>query len=265
MNRELQPGSVSLLMEGAIAFVRLRNPSKFNAMSRAMWLQLKAAFQEIQNSRVRCVLVAGEGAHFCAGDDISEYPSFRFDAQQLAHFHEREVWGGLSAMLNCDVPVVAAIAGNCMGAGVEIASCCDVRVAGESARFGAPIARLGFPMAPREAGLVSSALGANVARAMLLAAEIFPAGRLQDSGFLTRVVADADIETQSIDLAKLIAALAPEAAKMNKQTLRMATLVADAQTYAYADSLEHREGISAFLDKRKPDFGLDETYYASTS
>ena len=265
MNRELQPGSVSLLMEGVIAFVRLRNPSKFNAMSRAMWLQLKAVFQEIQNSRVRCVLVAGEGAHFCAGGDISEYPSFRFDAQQLAHFHETEVWGGLSAMLNCDVPVVAAIAGNCMGAGVEIASCCDVRVAGESARFGAPIARLGFPMAPREAGLVSSALGANVARAMLLAAEIFPAGRLQDSGFLTRVVADADIETQSIDLAKLIAALAPEAAKMNKQTLRMATLVADAQTYAYADSLEHREGISAFLDKRKPDFGLDETYYASTS
>jgi enoyl-CoA hydratase/carnithine racemase len=265
MNRELQPGSVSLLMEGAIAFVRLRNPAKFNAMSRAMWLQLKAVFQEIQNSHVRCVLVAGEGAHFCAGGDISEYPSFRFDAQQLAHFHETEVWGGLSSMLNCDLPVVAAIAGNCMGAGVEIASCCDMRVAGESAKFGAPIARLGFPMAPREAALVSSALGVNVARAMLLAAEIFPAGRLQDSGFLTRVVTDADIETQSLDLAKRIAALAPEAAKMNKQTLRMATLVPNAQTYAYADSLEHREGIAAFLDKRKPDFGSDEKYYASTS
>jgi enoyl-CoA hydratase/carnithine racemase len=254
MNRDLQPGSVSLLIEGAIASVRLQNPAKFNAMSRAMWFQLKQVFEEIQQSSLRCVLVTGEGAHFCAGGDISEYPAFRFDVQQLAHFHETEVWGGLSAMLKCDVPVVAAVAGNCMGAGVEIASCCDIRVAGESAKFGAPIARLGFPMAPREAGLVSATLGANVTRAMLLGAEIFPASRLEDTGFLARVVADADVDAQALDLAKRIAALAPEAAKMNKQTLRKSTFFPDAQTYAYADSMEHREGITAFLNKRTPEF-----------
>jgi enoyl-CoA hydratase/carnithine racemase len=161
-------------------------------------------------------------------------------------------------MLNCDAPIVAAIAGNCMGAGVEIASCCDVRVAGESAKFGAPIARLGFPMAPREAGLVAAALGANVARAMLLAAEVFPASRLQDTGYLTRVVADADVDAQASDVAKRIAALAPGAAKMNKQILRMSKFIPDARTYAYADGAEHREGIAAFLHKRTPDFGLDE-------
>jgi enoyl-CoA hydratase/carnithine racemase len=258
MNRESKPGSIILLMDGAIAFVRLRNPAKFNAMSRDMWWQLKEVFEEIQQSRARCVLIAGEGAHFCAGGDISEYPSFRFDAHQLALFHETEVWGGLSAMLNCDAPIVAAIAGNCMGAGVEIASCCDVRVAGESAKFGAPIARLGFPMAPREAGLVAAALGANVARAMLLAAEVFPASRLQDTGYLTRVVADADVDAQASEVAKRIAALAPGAAKMNKQILRMSKFIPDARTYAYADGAEHREGIAAFLHKRTPDFGLDE-------
>jgi enoyl-CoA hydratase/carnithine racemase len=71
-------------------------------------------------------------------------------------------------MLRCDVPVVAQIEGNCMGAGVEIACCCDIRTAGASAKFGAPIARLGFPMAPREAKLVSDALGGLTAREMLL-------------------------------------------------------------------------------------------------
>jgi enoyl-CoA hydratase len=69
----------------------------------------------------------------------------------LRAFHEDDVWGGLQAMLDCDVPIVAQIEGNCMGAGVEIASCCDIRIAGATAKFGAPIAKLGFPMAPREA------------------------------------------------------------------------------------------------------------------
>lgn len=247
-------GSVTLAFDGSIACVQLRNPAKFNAMSRAMWVQLKAVFESIRQSAARCVLISGDDANFCAGGDISEYPSFRFDAEALAHFHEIEVWGGLSAMLHCDVPIVAAISGNCMGAGVEIASCCDVRLAGHSARFGAPIARLGFPMAPREAGLVTQALGGNVARAMLLAAEIFCAERLLSTGFLTRTVADADVYAHARELADRMAALAPAAARLNKQMLRTGSFLPDAQTYAYADSPEHREGIAAFLSKRTPDF-----------
>ena len=120
--------------------VTLRHAGRLNAMSRGMWRQLRAMFEDIQQrSDVRCVIVAGEGSAFCAGGDISEYPGFRFDAAALRDFHENDVWGGLNAMLSCDVPVVAQISGACMGAGVEIASCCDVRIAGSSARFGAPI------------------------------------------------------------------------------------------------------------------------------
>ena len=78
-------------------------------------------------------------------------------------------------MLDCDVPIIAQIDGNCMGAGVEIASCCDIRVASEAARFGAPIAKLGFPMAPREAALVMRAVGELTAREMLLSAGVLDA------------------------------------------------------------------------------------------
>jgi enoyl-CoA hydratase/carnithine racemase len=260
-----------------VARVTLSYPKRFNAMSRAMWHELRAVFERIQQQNdVRCALLVGQGVNFCAGGDISEYNSFRFEEASLRHFHEEEVWGALNAMLQCDVPMVAHIVGNCMGAGIEIASCCDIRLAAESAQFGAPIARLGFPMAPREAALVARELGAVTARQMLLEAAVFSAPELLQRGFLSRVVADVDLASVVQATLDRIAQLAPKAARMNKQTLRalnpplyqtkkareasetvafddpFATLLDGA--YAYASSWEQREGITAFLEKRPPKF-----------
>lgn len=257
-----------------VARVTLRHEGRLNAMSRAMWRQLRTVFQDIQRSDgVRCVLIEGAGEAFCAGGDISEYPAFRFDPAQLRDFHESDVWGGLVAMLDCDVPIVARIAGACMGAGVEIASCCDIRIAAAGARFGAPIAKLGFPMAPREAALVAGAVGDVTARQMLLEAATFSAAEMAQRGFLSRVVDTEQLDAQALGTALRIAALAPGAARLNKQTLRAirknvplapdqqaqaaSDLIANnalADPYAYADSAEHREGINAFLAKRAPVF-----------
>ena len=254
--------------------VTLRHEGRLNAMSRAMWRQLRTVFKDIQRSDgVRCVLIEGAGEAFCAGGDISEYPAFRFDPAQLRDFHESDVWGGLAAMLDCDVPIVARIAGACMGAGVEVASCCDIRIAAAGARFGAPIAKLGFPMAPREAALVAGAVGDVTARQMLLEAATFSAAEMAQRGFLSRVVDTEQLDAQALGTALRIAALAPGAARLNKQTLRAirknvplapdqqaqaaSDLIANnalADPYAYADSAEHREGINAFLAKRAPVF-----------
>jgi enoyl-CoA hydratase/carnithine racemase len=258
---------VSLHREGAIAVVMLTNAGRLNAMTRAMWRELRAVFEGIRNNiddtddaRLRCVVVRGEGAAFCAGGDISEYPSFRFEEASLREFHENEVWAALQAMLDCPLPLVAQIEGACMGAGIEIASCCDIRLAGASARFGAPIARLGFPMAPREAALVHGAVGDVLARDMLLAAGVHGAQRLYDAGFLLQVLPDNDIPAAVQAHAARIAALAPQAARLNKRTF--AALKADgpsaqdllATAYDYAGAAEHREGIAAFLAKRTPIF-----------
>lgn len=259
-----------------IARVTLNYPKRFNAMSRAMWRELRIVFERLgQQDGVRCVLVVGQGANFCAGGDISEYGSFRFEEASLRHFHEEEVWGALHAMLQCDVPIVAHILGNCMGAGIEIASCCDIRLAAESAKFGAPIARLGFPMAPREAALVVRELGGATARQMLLEAAVFSAPEMLQRGFLSRVVADVDLASVVHATLDRIAQLAPHAARLNKQTLRVLnsppahTIYAQAgsediaddpvakllsSAYAYANSAEHREGIAAFIEKRPPEF-----------
>jgi len=247
---------IQIEADGPVTTVTLCHAAKRNAMSRAMWRDLRQAFVDLQRDpQVRCVLVRGAQGHFCAGGDIAEYPGFRFDAVALQHFHEVEVWGALAAMLACDVPLIAQIDGVCMGAGLEIASACDLRLASEAASFGAPIARLGFPMAASEAALVAGAVGDALARAMLLAAEVVPPARLLQQGFLLQVLPAAELQAAAQALAVRVASLAPQAARLNKQTLRALHVASPLQApYAYADSAEHREGIEAFLAKRKPDF-----------
>lgn len=261
---------IELSYHGAVARVLLKQPGKLNAMSRAMWRELREVFQErIRVDSTRCVLVSGDGRQFCAGGDISEYPAFRFNPASLHDFHEHDVWGALRAMQDCDVPIVARIEGYCIGAGLEIAACCDLRVASDTARFGAPIAHLGFPMAPRETQLILRELGATTAREMLLSASILDARTLFERGFLTHVVSSDAIDERVNAVLDRVLQLAPQAARLNKQALRAlhapcttAQAWLDASdhrlrwhpAYGYADSAEHQEGIAAFLQKRKPVF-----------
>lgn len=262
-------GSVGVRQEGAVARVSLSHPGRHNAMTRAMWLALRYAFESISGKPdLRCVLIEGCDGHFCAGGDISEYAAFRFQTDTLREFHEGEVWPALQAILQCPVPVLAQIQGHCLGAGLEIACCCDLRVAASDSRFGAPIAQLGFPMAPREAALVAREVGLATARRMLLAAQVLDAEAMQAGGFLTEVLEPARVAHAATRLAEHVAGLAPQAARLNKHLLGRlypaldavdgaqpaSNFVADMleHAYDYADSAEHREGIHAFMQKRKP-------------
>ena len=84
---------IALAQQGGVARVTLSHPARFNAMTRQMWRELRRVFVDLaRQDGLRCVLVSGEGAHFCAGGDISEYPDFRFQADSLRQFHEGEVW-----------------------------------------------------------------------------------------------------------------------------------------------------------------------------
>lgn len=257
-------GTVHCEVREGLATLTLREPARFNAMSRGMWRELQTHARHVARMPdLRCVVLQGEGGHFCAGGNIAEYPGFRFDEAQLRHFHEQEVWGALQALLDSDMPLVAAIEGNCMGAGLEIASCCDIRIAADTARFGAPIARLGFPMAPRELQLVLGQVGATAARSMLLEAAVLDAPAMLQRGFLTRVLPAAGLQAEVARSVQHLQALSPQAARMHKRSIRALAPAPDTAAvqalvqgaYDYADSPDHREGITAFLDKRQPRFG----------
>ena len=204
------------------------------------------------------MIVAGEGGHFASGGDIEEFPQFRFDAASLARFHEEDVRPALVALLDCELPLVAQIEGACLGGGLEIAACCDIRIAAAGSRFGVPIARLGFPMAPAELEIVAAVFGTTALREMLIEARVLDAGQALARGLVTRVVPDDQVRAETLAAAQSIARLSPQALRLNKRALRQFSQPAISQAaeraahYAYAPSAEHREGLAAFVQKRPP-------------
>jgi enoyl-CoA hydratase len=269
VSNQTDQSAIALQIEGRVATLTINNPARRNAMTRAMWRQLQHIPAQLPPD-VRCLVIRGQGEHFCAGGDISEYPQFRFQPASLAHFHENEVAPGLDALLALDIPVIAMIDGFCMGGGLEIACCADIRIASERASFGAPIAKLGMPMAPREMALLLRVAGEATVREMLLEACTLSAQEMRARGLVQRLVS-ADLLSHEVrQTAQRMCVLSPQAARLNKQAIRQIykknTAVAGMEyaqsamnsivslAYSYAPSAEHVEGISAFLQKRPPQF-----------
>lgn len=246
--------------DGGIATVTLFNPEKLNALNAAMWRRLAETFAALDaDESLRCVVVRGEGAAFAAGGDLVEMQTARADIDGALAYHA-QVGAALDALAGCRHPVVAAIRGPCVGGGLEIACACDLRIAGESARFGAPINRLGFSMYPGElAGLLRLA-GPAVVREILLEGRLLTAQEAYDKGLLTRVVADASLDAETTATAERIAAGAPLVARWHKQWIarlrdgRPLTAAEKRASFAFLDSADYREGLAAFLDKRPPRF-----------
>ena len=126
-------GQISVSLEGEIATVTISQPGKRNALTVEMWGELKSAFEKAgADATLRCIVLRGDGDEaFSAGADMSEFERVRSIREQVIEFHENCVRGALTAITECPVPVVAAIAGVCMGGGLEIAAVCDLRIAGE--------------------------------------------------------------------------------------------------------------------------------------
>jgi enoyl-CoA hydratase/carnithine racemase len=194
-----------------IARVVISHPGKLNALDIAMWRDLRAGFDTLRTRPrpPRVLIVQGEGGSFVAGGDIEEFPRFRFDPASLADFHEEIVAPALEAMLACDVPLIAQIEGACIGGGLEIAACCDLRLCGQGSRFGVPIAKLGFPMAPREIEIVARVVGETVLRELLLEARVLDAEEARLRGLVTRVLPDTEVAADAWRTAQRIAELSP--------------------------------------------------------
>jgi enoyl-CoA hydratase/carnithine racemase len=245
-----------------IATVVLSNPDKLNAINLAMWQQLTAAMNELSaDSTLRCIVIRGDGGKaFAAGGDIEEFLACRDTHERAYAYHEGAVAPALGAIADCPLPTVALIEGACIGGGLEIACCCDLRIAGESASFGAPILKLGFSMYPGEMIRVLSVARPAVAAEILLEGRILSAAEAMERGLLTRVVADSEVESEALAAARRIAQGAPLVARWHKQWMRRLADPAplgDAEkrsAFAFLDTDDYREGLAAFLGKRRPDF-----------
>lgn len=253
-------GTVLATRDGELATITLANPGKLNAIDAAMWLRIEQIFIELDaDTNLRCVILRGKGDAFAAGGDLVEMREARRDVTCAQAYHD-QVGRALDAIARCRHPIIALILGPCVGGGLEIAAACDLRIAGASSRFGAPINKLGFSMYPGElAGLIKLA-GPAVVKEILLEGRLLTAAEAYGKGLLTRVVSDDEVETEALATAHRIAAGAPLVARWHKQwTARLLdgvslTVEERMASFAFLDTADYHEGIAAFLEKRPPRF-----------
>lgn len=255
----MEPASVS--RDGAIATVTLNNPERLNALTKAMWTGLGAAMRQLSgDDGLRCIVLRGAGEKaFAAGADISEFATERAHSAQARHYGEL-IHETMQAVARCRHPTVAMIHGACVGGGLEIAAMCDLRICGESSRFGIPINRLGLTMAYGELQGLLALVGRAVALEILLEGRVFGAQEALQKRLVNRVVPDANVEEEAYALARRIAEGAPLVARWHKKFIERLTVTAqlsDAEWdegFACFDTEDYRTGVDAFLRKEKPRF-----------
>ncbi|MEO7116122.1 MAG: enoyl-CoA hydratase-related protein, partial [Caldimonas sp.] len=236
-------------------------PDKLNALTKPMWQLLGETMRSLSaDEAVRCVVVRGAGGKsFAPGNDIAEF------ATERSNFARGKAYGevlhdALGAIADCRHPTVALIEGICVGGGLEIAALCDLRICGESSRFGVPINRLGLVMAHAELAALVQLAGRAVALEMLLEGRVFGAREAFDKRLVNRVVADADVAAEAYATARRIAGGAPLVARWHKRFLKQlesGVAVGNAERdegFRCYDTEDFRIGYRAFLDKVEPKF-----------
>ena len=250
--------------DGDIYTVTLNRPDKLNALNRAAWQDLANAFAGLNAlDSVRCIVVRGAGGKaFSAGADISEFATERSNVERAAAYGNI-VEVAMGTIIEGPHPTIALIEGACVGGGLEIACACDIRICGESSRFGIPVNRLGLTMAYAELGALLSVVTAPVAKEILFSGELFGAERAADMGLVNRVVADDRVEQEAYGLAQRVAEGAPLVNRWHKKFIRRLADPApltdeDVQEgYEAFGTQDFQRGHRAFLDKADPEFEGD--------
>ena len=209
---------------------------------------------------VRCVIVRGAGEKsFSPGNDIAEFQTERANKAQAIGYG-KVMHATVQALARCRHPLVAQIHGICVGGGMEIAAMCDIRICGESSRFGAPIKNLGLVMAYQEMAPLVRLAGPDVALEILLEGRIFDAAEAKGKGLVTRVVPDAQVAAEAFASAQRIADGAPLVAQWHKKFARRLAdprPISDTENdecFDCFDTEDFRIGYAAFLAKQKPAF-----------
>jgi len=249
--------------QGPIGWLTFNNPARRNAVSIDMWEAIPKALDRFeQDPQIRVVVLKGEGDKaFVSGADVSQYEKQRSSAEGIQYYEE--IAGRVQERLQaCDKVIIAMIRGYCLGAGVNISLCCDLRIAAEDAKFGVPAARLGLGYRASSLKNLVDTIGPAFAREVLLTGRQFSAEEAKTMGWVHRVAPVAGLEPLVLETCAMIAENAPLTIRASKRIVRELTKSSsefDAQACAALvkqcfDSQDYIEGRRAFMEKRKPEF-----------
>ena len=257
----------SILLEEFIANglyrLTLNDAKKRNALSEEMMAKVKSSLSDAtDNKSIRVIIIAGNGPAFCSGHDLKQMTAGRDnDDQGLTYF--KKVFASCSELMQMIVehpkPIIAEVSGVAAAAGCQLVACCDLAVAGKSARFITPGVNIGlFCSTPMVA--LSRNVSNKAAMEMLLTGEMVSADKAEHIGLINRVTEDADLKQETTALAELIASKSSLTLKIGKEAFYKQKDMPLSEAYDFASKvmvdnmLEHdaKEGIGSFLEKRKP-------------
>jgi len=259
-------GSTPLLLDrpqAGVAVVTLNRPETRNSLSLAMIDALHTAVDDLANDRgAAAVVLAASGPVFSAGHDLKELTAHRADADRGTAFFKETMTrcsALMQAIVACPKPVIAAVQGTATAAGCQLVATCDLAVAARSAKFCTPGVNIGlFCSTPMVA--LSRNVSRKRAMEMLLLGETISADAAAEYGLVNRVVPDADVLKEAVALAAKIAAKSPLTVATGKVTFYAQAEMPLREAYDHASKVmaenmmarDAEEGISAFLEKRKP-------------
>lgn len=243
------------------AEIVLNRPERLNAMTADMWHRLHNIITLLSDDpHLRCILVRSTSEKaFSPGCDILEFDTLRANSHQ-GKAYGKMMHDTLAAFLACPIPIVAEIRGICVGAGLEIAAVCDLRICGHTARFGAPIKNLGLVMAYPELSPLLNICSKDTLMDMLLTGRIYNAEEAFRYHLVTRIVKDDALTTTIQEIVEAVASGAPLAACWHKKFIRN---LIDGRPLSETDQItcfdcydteDYREGCQAFKEHRKPVF-----------
>jgi len=248
---------------GPIGTLTFNNPERHNAMSLDMWRAATAGLEQFeQDPAVRVIVLTGAGGKaFVSGADISKFESERATVDAVLEYNAA-VDRFSEALEECSKPTIAMIRGYCIGGGLGIAVCCDLRIANGGSRFAVPAAKLGLGYGYANIRRIMDLVGPQFTAEVLLTARQFDSGKALQAGLVNDVIPDTEIEDYVRDLAETIAGNAPLTIRAVKRIVRELRRNPDDADIAACDALvrqcfesaDYREGRKAFLEKRKPVF-----------
>jgi enoyl-CoA hydratase len=239
------------------------NPEKRNAVSLEMWQAVEAALERFgADDDIRVVVLSGAGDRaFVSGADISKFEDERSGAEAVAHYGATtaRIYARLDSFAK---PTIAQITGSCVGGGVALAVCCDLRICGQSSRFGIPAAKLGLGYAFAGLQRLVHLIGPAYSKEMLFTARLFSAAEAYEMGLVNRVVPDDQVEGYVADYARTISGNAPLTVNAVKAVIGEVLKDPAERDLARCEELvqacfasrDYVEGRRAFLEKRPPRF-----------
>ena len=252
--------------EDRVATITLNQPDRLNALSGRMSLELEQTLEEANaDNEVGALIITGVGKGFCSGADLSTLGSTTSQVER-GMVSRSPAAGGIRSyslqLQNFEKPVIAAVNGVAVGGGLSLALACDIRIASDRARFSQIFIRRGLVPDTGSSYFLPRIVGMERACEMVFTGDILDAGRAKEYGLVSRVVPHDDLMREARELAGRIAAGPAVAMKLAKRALyrgEVSDLASAMEFEGYLQGIcfrteDFKEGISAFLEKREPEF-----------